>query len=403
MKIVVSIGSGISFFFLLITTLLIGVGLFCPIYKVQYEYMKYGVEIKDSNYNAKSTIYFFDYYLEYEINPHLGSSIYSQTIDLDFSSNLASSLKKNENQKEQIYNSNINNNNNNNKIEESSSNGSSSSNNGIISGSNNHEIHHNRTNISNYYNVKLNYFQTNSPLYQFLNVFNYLGKIVLFLKIIPIILLVCKMSILLYGNTLNQRNIGALINFSMVLVQIGVLILLFLMVFLLFHLPKVFKLDDSFKANLSTLNQNNSINEDGNNNNNNNNYFNQSELYNFKWTTLDIDTCRIKPFDYYIYFGKCKSFSGKIYSLDRSLNELDYRWGPSKSWFLSLVSTIIEFIVFFIFVKTFAVESIYQFNNNNNNNNTHNRENNGNVEMSSIPSKMVLLNIEIKSDISNEN
>ncbi|KAM9978347.1 hypothetical protein ACTFIY_012098 [Dictyostelium cf. discoideum] len=375
MKIIVSIGSGISFFFLLITTLLIGVGLFCPIYKVQYEHMKYGVDIKDSNYNAKSTFYYFDYYMEYEINPHLGPSIYSQTVDLDFSSNLASSLiKKNENQKEQIYNSNKNN-----KIED------------------NDHVHHNRINISNYYNVKLNYFETNSPLYQFLNVFNYLGKIVLFLKIIPIILLICKMSLLLYGNTLNQRNVGALINFSMVLVQIGVLVFLFLMVFLLFHLPKVFKLDDNYKTNLSTLNfnQTNSINED----NNNNNYYNHSELYNFKWTTMDIDTCRIKPFDFFIYFGKCKSFSGKIYSLDRSLNELDYRWGPSKSWFLSLVSTIIEFIVFFIFIKTFTVESISQFNNIN----MHNRENNGNVEMSSIPSKMVLLNIEIKSDISNEN
>ncbi|KAM9976888.1 hypothetical protein ACTFIR_010735 [Dictyostelium discoideum] len=385
MKIVVSIGSGISFFFLLITTLLIGVGLFCPIYKVQYEHMKYGVDIKDSNYNAKSTIYYFDYYIEYEINPHLGPSIYSQTVDLDFSSNLASSLiKKNENQKDHIYNSN-----NNNKIEDNSSNNNNN---------NHHHIHHNRTNISNYYNVKLNYFETNSPLYQFFNVFNYLGKIVLFLKIIPIILLICKMSLFLYGNTLNQRNVGALLNFSMVLVQIGVLVFLFLMVFLLFHLPKVFKLDDNFKTNLSTLNlnQTNSINED-NNYNNNNNYFNQSELYNFKWTTIDIDTCRIKPFDFFIYFGKCKSFSGKIYSLDRSFNELDYRWGPSKSWFLSLVSTIIEFIVFFIFVKTFTVESISQFNN------IHNRENNGNVEMSSIPSKMVLLNIEIKSDISNEN
>ncbi|KAN0015171.1 hypothetical protein ACTFIU_001495 [Dictyostelium citrinum] len=373
MKIVVSIGSGISFFFLLITTLLIGVGLFCPIYKVQYEHMKYGVDIKDSDFNAKSTIYFFDYYIEYEINPHLGRSIYSQTLDLDFSSNLASSLiNKNSNQKEQIYNSN----NNEKDIE------------------NQTDHSHNRTNISNYYNVKLNYFQTNSPLYQFFNVFNYLGKIVLFLKIIPIILLVCKMSLLLYGNSLNQRNVKALLNFSMVLVQLGVLILLFLSVFLLFHLPKVFRLDESFKTNLSTLN----FNQNSTLNNNDQFSFNQTEFYNFKWTTLDIDTCKSKPFDFYIYFGKCKSFSGKIYSLDRSLNELDYRWGPSKSWFLSLVSTIIEFVVFFIFVKTFVVESISQLNNNINN-----RVQNGNVEMSAIPSKMVLLNIEIKSDISNEN
>ncbi|KAK5580903.1 hypothetical protein RB653_000927 [Dictyostelium firmibasis] len=370
MKIVVSIGSGISFFFLLVTTLLIGVSLFCPIYKVQYETMKYGVDLKDSNYNAKLTLYYFEYYVEYEINPLLGSSIYSQTIDLDFSSNLAPELiKRNENKKQPIFN----------KSEE------------------NYDQSHNRTKISNYYNTKMNYFQSNSPLYQFLNIFNYIGKIILFLKMVPIILVITKMSLQLYGNTLSQRNIRALLNFSVILVQGGILILLILMVFLLFHVPKVFRLQDRFESNLISLNNNNNSNDS----NSDKYVYNQTDLYGFKGTTLYLDTCQTKPFDYYIYYGRCKTFTGKAHSLDGLSNELDYRWGPSISWFLTLTSTILEFIVFVILLKTFVIESMYQINGTTIN--RVNRNPNGNVEMSSIPSKMVFLNIEIKSEISNEN